>query len=215
MSGKRSLILRYFPVNDNEQAQFLLIFHHNTMHNKLFTSYQEFLNTNSLDKYSIFGYISDDFKTENAFEFIMEYPETKKYSHWRQKINPIEANEPDNIGFEEIETTWDTNQQTQFIGLHKSERTNKCYVEGATGLSNQGNPNYYYAIGLFDTWSDNKLPAYISTGEKSNLHEVYLWLKITNLNLLSKIPLIKTCCIIRNTHKIVYIIIFIIIIIKN
>ena len=211
MSGKRSLILRYFPINDdNEAEQFLLIFHQNTVNSNLFKSYDEFINTNSIEKYSILGYINDDFKTkEDVFEFILEYPETQNYAYWKQQVFPLVDIDPENIGFSLIKKTW-TNDSPEFIGLHKSERPQKCYIEGTTGFSIYENPLYFYALGLKGVWNENKIPGYIENQEKSTMHQVYLWLKITDYSVLSYIPLFKTCNAVHMhiMKKLVYIMLF-------
>ena len=80
----------------------------------------------------------------------------------------------------------------KFIGLHKSERPQKCYIEGTTGLY-YNESLYYYALGLSDAWEQNKIPGYIESRTKSQLHQVLLWLKITDIDVLSYIPLFKTC----------------------
>ena len=128
-----SLITKYFTINDVKK-RYLLIFRHNLINNDFFTSYEEFLETNSLDKFSILGSINDSYKTiNNSFEFILEYPETSKYANWIQNKNPIYAEETEVIGFKEIEITWPKSDETKFIGLHKSKRTEKCFVEGTIG----------------------------------------------------------------------------------
>ena len=205
MTFKRSLTLRYFPVNDQVEERFLLVFHHNTINSNFFNSYSEFLSTDSIDKYSILGFIDDDFKIDNSFEFIMEYPETSKYAHWKQDINPLEG-ERNEITCNIIDKTWNEDPTNPFVCLHKSERINKTYVEGTEGLSSQVKPQYYYSIGLRETWYNNHLPAYISSPTTSNIHEVFLWLKITDLNLLKKIRIIT--CIYHKTSLRKYVFVF-------
>ena len=193
MSGKRSIILRNFILNDQNE-RFLLLFHHNTINSDFFISYEEFLNTNSIYKYSILGYIDDSFKsTDDSYEFILEYPETSKYAHFLQKVNPLCANENDDIGYQNINITWEIDEKIPFIGLHIADRNEKSFLDGTKGLNEDNLSFYYYSIGLRKSWYGNLLPGYIYNYNPNPLHEVYLWLKITNLELLKRIPLFLTC----------------------
>lgn len=93
---KKQKYLRYFENENEEDEQYLLVFHQDTIEKDWFRSGEEFLHTNSIYKYSILKYINDDFKTNQVFEFIMYYPEAESYGHWTQELNPLEA-EQDNI----------------------------------------------------------------------------------------------------------------------
>ena len=210
MSGKRSLLIRNFDLDDKNE-RFLLIFHQNTINNNFYSSKEEFLNTNSLDKYSIFGYIDDSFKTtDNSYEFILEYPETSQYARWRQTLNPLEANLTDDVGYKKIKITWDVDDRIPFVGLHISERQQNCYLDGTNTKNYLDNHLFYYAIGLNSEWSNsNKLPGYIYNDDLGQIHEAFLWLKITNNDILKKIPLFKTCELCNISQKLQIILVFI------
>ena len=191
MHDKRSVFLKYFP-NGNTQDRFLLIFRHNTQIKDWFTTEEEFKFANSLHKYSIFGYINDDFKVSGVFEFIMEYPEISMYGHWTQKLNPLYAANNSDVGAEEKGSTWDA--EVSFNGLRISERQESCYLDG-TDEYDQNNHYYrwYYAIGMKTSWSQNIMPAFYYNSDKFSFHEVLLWIRIEDLSLIKRIQFGYTC----------------------
>ena len=181
-----SQALRHFPNADGDGEDiFLLIFYQNTFTNDVFKTESEFLETNSMYKYSVLKYINDDFKTDNVFEFILEYPEINQYGHWTQSKNPLEVEQDDDFNFQKINSTWIN--EISFIGLHKSSSPSSSYLEGTDYVDSAGNKCWYYAIGQKVSWNINLLagPYYAEKGQ--NIHQVYLWLKITNLKLLKRI----------------------------
>ena len=115
----------------------------------------------------------------------MMYPETGKYGHWVQNKNPIYTGETDNVGFEQSFSTW--KEELKFIGLHRSVLPQQCYLEGSVELNPLGQLTYYYTVGMKAPWVDNILPGYLNSSRSFPFHEVCLWLKITNLNLLNRI----------------------------
>ena len=176
-------VLRAFCNNNGEEDLFLLVFHQNTFTKDFFTSQDEFLETNTFHKYSIWKYIDDDFKTDDVFEFIMEYPETGKFGRWTQTKNPLEAVDEENVNVVDKGSTWETDMP--FNGLHYSNRY-ECFMDGTNLVTQHGGNTWYFTIGLRMEWSGNILPNYKSQ-VLIEIHQVYLWLKITNLNLLKRI----------------------------
>ena len=189
MKGPKSIVLKYFP-NADPDNHFLLVFRHNSQTSNWFTSENDFKFANSIYKYSILGYINDDFKVSDTFEFIMEYPEKGVYGHWTQKINPLEAEGEANVGLQERNSTWD--KRVSFNGLHRSSKPNSCFLEGTNEMDINDSPRWYYSIGSKRSWNGNYIPAYYHGVDTFAFHEVLLWLKITNLQLLNRIPLYST-----------------------
>ena len=189
MNQKKSLVLKYFPVNNKPDERFLLIFHQNTVNKDFFTSETEFLFVNSIDKYSIFGYIDDDFKINDVFEFIMEYPEASQYGHWTQNTNPIHATPNQDVGCQEINSTW--KKEPSFVGLHQSNRK-EAFLEGTDRLGSNNEECWYYAIGQKTAWNQNILPSFYLSALTFPIHEVFLWLRINDTSLLSKIKFSAT-----------------------
>ena len=180
-------ILKFFSNSQGCQELFLLIFHQNTINNDLFKTEDEFLETNTANKYSILKHIDDDFKINGLFEFIMDYPEIKEYGRWTQTKNPLNAKPDEDVDVQEKESTWD--KEVNFIGLHQSSLKTACFIEGTDAVSqNTGLPNWYYAIGQKIKWeSTNYLAGPYYSNKKLNIHQVFLWLKIADLHLLKRI----------------------------
>ena len=194
MSSKKIFTYKYFKVNGNVEKPFLLIFRQNVTNSDYFKDYNEFLDTNTPDKYSILGILDDSFKSrKDSFEFILEYPETSKYGHWLQKINPLNASENEDIGFDEIQITWEKESSFSFIGLHQSSRPEKCFIEGTKGTNNDGAVLYFFAIGMKESWNLNKLPGYDSDRDNSQLHEVCLWVQVPNSKIMKLMSIYNTC----------------------
>ena len=181
-----SQALRFIPNADGGEDIFLLIFHQNTFTNDLFETESECLKTNSIHKYSILKYINDDFKTGDVFEFIMEYPEINEYGHCTQSKNPLEAEPNQDVNVRQMNSTWVNGMN--FIGLHQSSNPSMCYLEGTDHISSvTGQPDWYYAIGQKVPWNTNCLAGPYASEKRLKIHQVFLWLKISNIDLLKRI----------------------------
>ena len=190
-------LLRLFQNDDGSEDLFLLIFHQNTFTKDWFTTEEEFLETNTFHKYSILKYINDEFKTENVFEFIMDYPEVGKFGRWTQSKNPLETEQNENVLISEKGSTWD--RELSFIGLHQSSVKTACFLEGTNETNPEiGNDWWYYAIGQKTEWINNILASFDFDSKKYSIHQVYLWLKITNLSLLKGIFHHCSCQLIKS-----------------
>ena len=80
------------------------VFYHSYENGELFSGPEEAKYTKSNDKYSILANITENFKVDNKYEFIIYYPENNVYFRWFQDNNPINENEKSNVmtasGFE-------------------------------------------------------------------------------------------------------------------
>ena len=143
---------------------------------------------NEVDKFSILGLITDDFKVENGYyEFLLKYPEYPGgYNHWQQKYFPLTTKEENDIGYhlcDGCKITWDGHD---WRGLAKSNRTNETFIDGS-------NSNYwFYAIGAMHSNYDHsvKIPGPVLNIKEITVYSVYLYLRITD-EMLSKL-LLKT-----------------------
>ena len=82
----------YFPKNGRFYGtfygkKFLLLYYFNHNFEDLFENDTEALKSSKESKYSIIGELSDYFKINDKFEFVLWYPTFK--NHWRQSINPV------------------------------------------------------------------------------------------------------------------------------
>ena len=156
-----------------ESHLFLLLLHHKLEQNNFFNSYNEFLSTNSNNKYSFLSHFDDSFKIQNKFMLLLEYPETSCHVFFEQNQNPLNAAPNSDVGVIVYNNSCPYN--VEFTGLTKySEQT--TYLDGTNkpGLSHW----WYYAIGQRDLWNNElQIPAYVE--EKTpKIMELNLWVKI-------------------------------------
>ena len=152
--------LKLFPNSEGVEEYYLLIFHQNTYTQDWFKT-EEFLEVNTLHKYSILKYFNDDFKIDQVFEFIMEYPEYGKFGHWTQMKNPLDADPDEDVHVVDKGSTWgDDQSRPKFIGLHQSSNDKFCFIEGTEGQSLDNYKYWFYAIVQKYEWHENALPGY-------------------------------------------------------
>ena len=174
----------FFRQSKKDGYFYLLLFHHSIRNLVVFANEDDFLYANDVDKYSLFGYLNNNFKTnEDAFEFILEYPDTGKYGHWTQKINPLnaEANSNVNVSIKE-DSTWNLEDRIPFIGLHNSNQPSYSFLEGCNSIGNNGD-EFYFSVGMKAISFYNSIPSYSSS---VRVWEENLWIKITNPKILRK-----------------------------
>ena len=191
MKKVRNILLEEKIIED-ELHHFLLLFHSKFENENYFTSYDEFLYTNTKNKYSLFGFLDDSFKNENdSFVFLMEYPDTSCYFYFQQNINPLQAEPNSEVGFTQISTTCSSITIT-FSGLTKFNDT--CsYLDGFIP-SDENEPDYWhYALGQRCTWGllgENQIPAYTTS---ENITEVNLFIEINSVSVLAKFQTFYSC----------------------
>ena len=151
----------------------MLLFYHNSTYDDFFVNENEILFSNTPTKFSLFGYVSS-FKSDGAYEFLLEYPEVQGHNRWRQTMFPLntdETNSPEN-GY--ISSSCDCSWTHVFKGLIKSSRE-ESFLDCAQS------PNWWYSIGAKTNFTYfHKIPGPIS-GETGSLSfhyvsEVYLWI---------------------------------------
>ena len=76
-----------------KKAYWLKLFYHDMSALEAFSSEEEALKCSTEKKFSILGFLSDSFKFNNKFEFLLDYPELHAYNTWKQTNNPLKENE--------------------------------------------------------------------------------------------------------------------------
>ena len=200
-----------FRVSNNGDSLFILIFHHNMRTGIVFENESQFLFSDEINKYSIFGILNDDFKTnEGVFEFILEYPDTEKFGHWTQSVNPLNAEPNSDVNVSiKSDSTWILNSNMPFVGLHKSNQPDHTYLEGCNTIGPNSNDEYFFAVGVISYGYDNSIPGY---SRSDRFYEENLWVKVTNHLVIRKLNIFKrnTCYMQYNSRSIhILIVIFI------
>lgn len=160
------------------------IFYHNTKQGTvLFSSLAEIKSTQTVDKYSRLGQLSEFKRSNGTYEFMLRYPNYSStlYNRWTQTSNPME---------EFITTTSDgAGKATGYTAVHidwtgsywggltrqnsDANSISSCYLSGSVGHT-----NWFYAIGATSTWG-NGIPgaqSSIDTGTVWGVAE--LWVRI-------------------------------------
>ena len=157
-------------------AEWVLIFFHNSTGGVYFSDFEEALEANSAQKYSILGEISDKDRINGFYEFLLEYPELTGYNRWRQRRSPtheVDSTWPSK-GYTPINISW-TDQA--FGGLVRSSSSTNCFVEGSVG-----HVNWYYTIGAYIENGympncDSKKDCIPGPGEGPIVRIVKLWMR--------------------------------------
>ena len=145
-----------------KQKTWLLIFRHSTRKTVSFFTKETAKLNNEEDKFSIIGKIDSTFKYGSKYEFMLEYPETKKFLIWRQNLSPIEHTEDGTAaaGYEPLHLIPDSNT---FAGLQLSA-TIRALIDGDARTA-----NWAYAIGSDGTQYSPSFPCYAGSCREVNL----------------------------------------------
>ena len=127
------------------------------------------MNYSDPNKYSIIYYLNDDFKIDDSYEFLLDYPEVEGQNIWRQKNNPLNEHKAENKtkaeGYKGISISW----STQFWGgLFKS--AGEGLLEGSylTGYS-------WYGIGRIIEYK-GAVP-----GPDKVVNKTQLWVRVRSI----------------------------------
>lgn len=196
---------------DDGSVWALIFYHYTHSGNVVFTSVDEVLNTQSLDKYSrLYLLNSDRFRSavDNKFEFMLCYPlESDDYNRWKQSNNPCDEYEGDIeydilisedsstmrgtvAGYEPISIAWTSGYSILFGGLARynsdPETIKNSYLIGSI-VSNDA---WFFSIGCFRNWNDG-IPGNGFSLEGSECVE--LWVRIDNTNAANKVSFFSDC----------------------
>ena len=173
---------------NGESHKFLLLFHHKLENANFFTDYNDFLFSNTQNKFSIFGYFNDFFKIGTNFSFLFEYPEHDCHLFWHQEENPLKTEHNSKVNY-------DIKSQTcpnpcNFTGLTKF-RYGNCFLDGSAFPDNLD--YWYYAVGQTTNWDDDfQIPGF-ERDKSPIIKEVNLWIEIQDLSILNRLFPKITC----------------------
>ena len=203
---------------DDGSVWALIFYHYTHSGNVLFTSVEEVLNTETLDKFSkLYMLRSDRFKsaTDNKFEFMLCYPlESNEYNRWKQSNNPCDEYEgnieytipttnPDIMkgtvaGYEPISIAWDCNCWGGLARFNEDPTEIKsAYLTGSIATGN----TWFFAIGGFRKWN-NGIPSNSLTGTPGGVDKgtecVELWVRVDNTISANKVSFFSNCITANN-----------------
>ena len=160
------------------------IFYHNTKQGTvLFSSLAEIKSTQTVDKYSRLGQLSEFKRSNGTYEFMLRYPNYSAtlYNRWTQTSNPMEefiTTTSDGAGkatgYTAVHIDW-TGQYWGGLTRQSSDASSisNCYLSGSVGHS-----NWYYAIGATSAWG-NGIPGPLNAQATGTIWGVAeLWVRI-------------------------------------
>ena len=165
-------------IKNEFDINWLKVFYHNSSDCDWFNE-KDVIGINSKNKFSILGLIREEFKIDDYYEFLLQYPSFPgEYNHWKQKVFPLDANQSngDNVHCDSIHTDWNDTDH-EFNGLSLSSTPEKSIVDGNSG------DEWWFAIGARKAYKNsiNKFPG-PAVDNFDPVTEVYLWIRIpTNI----------------------------------
>ena len=192
MVRNRHIYIKQANVDGKGDKSFFLVHHFkiDPASPKYFKNDYECLFSNEENKYSLLGYINDQFRVQGSFVFLLEYPETPCHYFFSQEVNPIFTT-PDNVeGFTPYSSNCSSN--LKFIGLNRNNYQNAAYLDGI--VTNPSNSWYwFFGIGQKTTWGGHdQIPGYISSYSPIIL-EVNLWMQFDDPHVLYLLHQYFTC----------------------
>ena len=170
---------------------FVRVFYHSIKANKgedAWFNTKDIIFSNKKHKFSVIPSLIYDFRINEKYEFIIEYPNEEHYVHWRQATNPIEN--VSSVSYEPLNDYFPT-----FQGLARSSHTDCTFIDGTPGFTR----NYWhYSIGAM-TAHEGLIPSPLKIDGTKVIacltDEVTLWMKVENVEKILLLPTIakKTC----------------------
>ena len=184
---KRGFLLNEHRFKRYNESNFVLIFRQKYPSGGLFLDENECNKSLKKNKFSIIGSINDNFKINNNYHFLLEYPEVDMLIEWEQKLY-ITSNESD-----VYENVYNSTFKT-FHGLAKSaDFPDSTCIDGSVN-------SWRYAIGTRISYMGKYIPGpYITTG--IDVNEVLLWMKYDNVDLLHNLPTLRSFCSNKTSHS--------------
>lgn len=197
-----------FPVQDmqtivlSDKSAWALIFEHNCKGGTvLFTSYDEVMNTQTVNKYSRLNLLNNSgfkAKSDGKYEFMLRYPDdTTNYNRWRQTNNPCNEYKGTSDGtlyadgYEAVSIAWTSNYWGGLTRQNSaSNNISPCFLSGSVGHS-----NWHYAIGANGTHNTGIPSCGSLSSTSSTAGRVQLWVRIDNTNISSMFSIYDKCII--------------------
>lgn len=163
-------------------ASWFRIFYHNVK-GGFFVDENEAKACNSKYKFSILGDIDnhpDEWKIDDSFEFLLDYPKLKGFNRWKQSIFPLSEDSSllgNNVtGFVNVSCSWTSKRWGGLAKLTNPVDDGYSSANITTLLKGTiGHSNWFYSIGYYGNHASYKdvMPAY-----DGKTTEVELWIRI-------------------------------------
>lgn len=178
-----------YQVKIINNEMFVRVFYH-SMGSGIFYKKDEILFVNKRNKFSVAGFINEQYKINNQYEFILEYCEINEYLHWKQTSNIFE-----NIS--NVNPTIIHSNYSTFHGLALSS-SGLTVIDGSPGEG-----NWFYAIGAKQAASGIIPGPFVVVNGKTEYEItriVSLWMKIQNQEIIKSLPILPHICTLSANH---------------
>ena len=170
-----------------ETGDYMLIFYHNISNHDVFTTQKDFLFANTKMKYSLFGYLNDNYMYDGTkFEFLLEYPDVGTHVFWTQNVNPWHA--PTDSYIEYTERGKTLAGRIEFAGLTKNRYMTNTYIDG-----NNKTGDWYYAVGSRASWGNLNIMPGSYVDFTPSIHSIRIWVRIPSMHFLNSLEFYQRC----------------------
>ena len=170
-----------YKTNNFYEHKWVRIFHHDSHFGYFKTPGDALFFPKNKNKFSVIGSLSKDFKINDVYEFVLEYPNENFLLHWNQTMNPIETTT--NIGYKPIHID---SKLSSFKGLSRSADKTKTLLDGSPS---EGINNWWFSIGTISDFYKPNFPLYyVSASEKYLSHLVNFWVRVESYDIISTLP---------------------------
>lgn len=161
-----------------QSRNWILIFHQNYSVG-VFNKSEDAIFSLKNGMFSILSEISESWKINKKYEFMLDYPSLGKKNIWRQSLNPIydyEEKRPNDhtaVGYEEISIEL---RNQGWGGLVRSS-AESTLLDGSVNYGENGANKWHYSIGMTNEYGG--IPA-----DENMVENVYLWIRFDTLKFL-------------------------------
>lgn len=188
MHRQRIIYTKQATDEPGETGDYMLLFYHNISKGDKFTTEKDFLFANSKMKYSLFGYLNDNYMYDGTkFEFLLEYPDVQTYVFWTQNVNPWLAPTDTYIEYTCRGKTLVENQK--FTGLTRHTKSKSTFIDG-----NNDTGNWYYSVGSTIIWRGSNVMPGSYTNTTPAIHVIRIWVRVPNMHFLHSLEFYKCSC---------------------
>ena len=155
--------------NNNVHERWLKIFYHDCSSRNYFSGEEEAKYNLNSKKFSILSNITNKYRINNKFEFIIYWPTLNRFYRWRQDFNPLfDLENKENKEASGFELKYPKNDLS-FHGLVKTTLGDKFSLINGT----PGEDTWYFSIGMYSGSAWEKIPV-----DSTETDRVSLWLLI-------------------------------------
>ena len=170
-----------YQTNNFYGLKWVRIFHHDSHYGYFKTLGDALFSPKNKQKFSVLGSLNKDFKINDVYEFVLEYPNEACLLHWNQTKNPIETTT--NIGYKPIHVD---SKLSSFQGLSRSADKSQTLLDGTPS---EYTDSWWFSVGTIKDQFKPNIPVYrINASEYTTSHLVNLWVRVESYDIVKTLP---------------------------